>query len=190
VSPIKSTNRIGGLKEGYVANRSCSAEDALARRTSEETIRDGYERIKDVYIPLRDGSELCANVYLPTRERPEKFSPWAPMARMSFSGTLEDRTHVCIQTWHRPLRPSDRTLTSNTQIRLSGYVPSSSLSATLNNENQVKEHGYAHVRCDVRGSGASPGVLDAFGLGRTALIGEDSEGQVMSAPILTLLRPT
>jgi hypothetical protein len=32
------------------------------------------------------------------------------------------------------------------------------------------------VRVDVRGSGGSPGVLDPFGIGRTALIGDDSEG--------------
>jgi predicted acyl esterase len=45
----------------------------VPRRKTEETIRDDYKRIKDVYIPLRDGGEICANVYLPTREKPEKF---------------------------------------------------------------------------------------------------------------------
>lgn len=35
------------------------------------------------------------------------------------------------------------------------------------------------MRVDVRGSGGSPGVLDPFGIGRTALIGDDSEGKGM-----------
>lgn len=45
--------------------------------------------------------------------------------------------------------------------------------------SQCKEHGYAIVRCDTRGSGESPGVLDAFGIVRTQLSGEDSEGNGM-----------
>ena len=44
-----------------------------ARRKIEETIRDGYKRIKDVYVPTRDGSTICCNGYLPLRGQPEKF---------------------------------------------------------------------------------------------------------------------
>ena len=45
---------------------------AVPRRQTEETIRDGYKRIRDVYIPTRDGSELCGNVYLPTNTDAQK----------------------------------------------------------------------------------------------------------------------
>ncbi|KAM6505380.1 hypothetical protein FSOLCH5_014600 [Fusarium solani] len=48
-----------------------------------------------------------------------------------------------------------------------------------------KEHGYAIVRADARGFGGSPGVLDAFGIGRTELIKEDSEAQGNVGPPTT-----
>lgn len=45
----------------------------VPRRKTEETIRNGYKRLKDVYIPTRDGSVICCNVYLPLRDKPETF---------------------------------------------------------------------------------------------------------------------
>jgi hypothetical protein len=42
-----------------------SFSTAPLRRQTEITVRDGYRRFKDVYIPMRDGAVLCANVYLP-----------------------------------------------------------------------------------------------------------------------------
>lgn len=45
----------------------------MPRRKTEETTRDGYKRLKDIYIPTRDGSELCCNVYLPTNSTAQAF---------------------------------------------------------------------------------------------------------------------
>ena len=45
----------------------------VPRRQTEEVPRDGYKRLKDIYIPTRDGSELCCNVYLPTGRENTKF---------------------------------------------------------------------------------------------------------------------
>ena len=49
------------------------AFQSVPRRKIEETARDGYKRMKDVYIPTRDGSELCGNVYLPANSNAQKF---------------------------------------------------------------------------------------------------------------------
>ena len=45
----------------------------VPRRETSETARDGYKRLKDVYIPTRDGSELCCNIYLPTNSTARSF---------------------------------------------------------------------------------------------------------------------
>ena len=45
----------------------------VPRRKTEETIRDGYIRRTDIYIPTRDGSAICCNVYLPVRDKGDKF---------------------------------------------------------------------------------------------------------------------
>ncbi|KAF2659344.1 alpha/beta-hydrolase [Lophiostoma macrostomum CBS 122681] len=136
----------------------------VPRRKTEEVSRDGYKLIRDVYIPLRDGGEICANVYLPTRDQPGKFpvlvtlGPYGKDIFFGNYGKPHTDMYANMAQAIKPLGPD----------------------ACFECPDPIvwaKEHGYAHVRCDVRGSGGSPGVLDAFGIGRTALIGQDSEAQ-------------
>ncbi|USP76304.1 alpha/beta-hydrolase [Curvularia clavata] len=136
----------------------------VPRRKTEETVRDGYKRIKDVYIPLRDGGEICANVYLPIREKPEKFPvllTLGPYGKDIFFGDFGKPHTDMYSNMAKAIKP----LGPDACFECPDPIV------------WAKEHGYAHVRCDTRGSGGSPGVLDVFGVGRTALIGRDSEGQ-------------
>ncbi|KAJ4315570.1 hypothetical protein N0V94_005884 [Neodidymelliopsis sp. IMI 364377] len=134
----------------------------VPRRQTEETVRDGYKRIKDVYIPTRDGSELCCNVYLPTVAEAQEFpvlltiGPYGKDIHFAEFGKPETDMYANMAKAITPLGPDACFETPDPVV-------------------WSKQHGYAVVRVDVRGSGGSPGVLDAFGIGRTALIGEDSE---------------
>ncbi|KAK4044336.1 Alpha/Beta hydrolase protein [Parachaetomium inaequale] len=137
--------------------------ETAPRRKTEETIRDGYKRIKDVYIPTREGSEICCNVYLPLRDQPEKFpvlltlGPYGKDIHFSEFGLPHTDMYSNMAKDIEPLGPDACFETPDPVL-------------------WCKEHGYAVVRCDVRGSGGSPGVLDPFGIGRTELIDDDSEG--------------
>ncbi|KAJ5035271.1 Alpha/Beta hydrolase protein [Bipolaris maydis] len=136
---------------------------AVPRRKTEEDIRDGYKRIKDIYIPTRDDSVICCNVYLPLRDNPEKFpvlltlGPYGKDIHFSEFGLPHTDMYSNMAKAIEPLGPDACFETPDPVI-------------------WCKDHSYALVRCDVRGSGGSPGVLDPFGIGRTDLIGDDSEG--------------
>ncbi|KAF9699442.1 hypothetical protein EKO04_002478 [Ascochyta lentis] len=135
----------------------------VPRRKAEVTIRDGYKRIKDVYIPTRDGSELCGNVYLPTNTDVQKFpvllsiGPYGKDIHFAEFGKPETDMYANMAKAIVPLGPDACFETPDPIL-------------------WCKDHGYAILRVDVRGSGGSPGVLDPFGVGRTELIDEDSEG--------------
>lgn len=97
------------------------------------------------------------------------------MERISTSPILACLKPTCMPTWRRQSPHLDLMRVSRHQILLFGYVTCCLIHAAISNILQCKDYGYAVVRIDVRGSGGSPGVLDPFGMGRTALTGEDSE---------------
>ncbi|KAF1980313.1 alpha/beta-hydrolase [Bimuria novae-zelandiae CBS 107.79] len=136
----------------------------VPRRKTEEIIRDGYKRVRDVYVPTRDGSVICCNVYLPLRDNPEKFpvlltlGPYGKDIHFSEFGLPHTDMY------------------SNMAKAISHFVTADACFETPDPIIWCKEHGYALVRCDVRGSGGSLGVLDPFGIGRTELINHESEG--------------
>ncbi|KAI8932079.1 hypothetical protein NX059_010966 [Plenodomus lindquistii] len=137
--------------------------ETVPRRKTEETTRDGYKRIHDVYIPMRDGGEICCNVYLPLRDGQRRFpvilsmGPYGKDIHFSEFGMPKTDMYANMSKAIKPLGPD----------------------ACFEMPDPIvwcKEHGYALVRCDVRGSGGSPGVLDPFGIGRAEATGEDTEG--------------
>ncbi|KAF2844767.1 alpha/beta-hydrolase [Plenodomus tracheiphilus IPT5] len=135
----------------------------VPRRKTEEAVRDGYKRIQNVYIPMRDGGEICSNVYLPLRDTEEQFpvilsmGPYGKDIHFSEYGLPDTDMYANMSKAIEPLGPD----------------------ACFEMPDPVvwcKEHGYALVRCDVRGSGGSPGVCDAFGIGRAEAMNDDCEG--------------
>lgn len=98
------------------------------------------------------------------------------MAKMYIFQNLASHRPICTPIWPRQSRRLDPMRASRRQILLFGYVACCCILIAVADELQCKDYGYAVVRVDVRGSGGSPGVLDPFGIGRTALIGDDSEG--------------
>ncbi|KAH6643574.1 Alpha/Beta hydrolase protein [Boeremia exigua] len=140
------------------------AFETVPRRETEEVHRDGYKLIKDVYISTRDGSELCGNVYLPTNTDVQKFpvlltmGPYGKDIHFSEFGKPKTDMYANMAKAISPLGPDACFETPDPIV-------------------WCKSHGYTVVRIDVRGSGGSPGVLDPFGIGRTVLINDDSEGR-------------
>jgi uncharacterized protein len=127
---------------------------AMARNHLRRTLH-GLKRLSDLRVPLPDGGYLLADAYVPlSREAAPAVMRLGPYGRAFIMGSVRTPTELV-----RSERREDRYFETEKAGRLKYGFSESLVSA---NAYDWVPRGYAVVRVDARGCGATPGQLSVF----------------------------
>lgn len=174
---------------------------AISQRGKYQNInsdREGYTRIKNVYLPMRDGVELCADVFLPFSASKHgskvpvicSLGPYGKDVPVLEFGLPATSIYVDMCDRIKPLGPdacfelADPILWVSKVLAWPAYIPDHIPNLVISREIsallkwlQAKEYGYALLRVDSRGVGGSQGRLDPWSMERSLKVQGDAEGQ-------------